>query len=143
MERIKYVLNIISDINKEINELFYILENLNIDDDEKHTLIQLFTDFDQAFGYFEMKLEEIKEKMDKNMTVEEFERQWEKAINNNSGKHYNTIVLIGGNEINTDKYLFVGIDSSGISIGNTDDIILYYKGDRIGIIRLKDVKLIY
>ena len=76
MERIKYVLNIISDINKEINELFYILENLNIDDDEKHTLIQLFTDFDQAFGYFEMKLEEIKEKMDKNMTVEEFERQW-------------------------------------------------------------------
>ena len=78
----------------------------------------------------------------KGMTVEEFEMQWKKATNK-IGKHYNTIVLIGGNEINADKYLFVGINSSGISIGDTDDIILYYKGDRIGIIKLKDVKLIY
>ena len=64
MERIKQALNIISNINKEINELFSILENLNISNDEKHTLIQLFTDFDQAFGDFEMRLEEISKEME-------------------------------------------------------------------------------
>jgi len=135
MGQIKNALNIISNINKEINELFYILENLNIDNDEKHTLIQLFTDFDQAFGYFEMKLQEIKEKIDKNMTVEEFERQWEKAINNKPGKQYNTIILINGNEIYVDDYVFSDID--------TDYIIFYYKRDKIAIIKLNDVKLIY
>jgi len=134
MDQIKCALNIISNINNEINELFSILENLNIGNDEKHTLIQLFTDFDQAFGDFEMKLEEI----DKGMTVEEFKRQWGRAINNKFGKHYNTVLLINGNEINADDYIFESINSNDM-----DDIIFYYKGDKIAIIKLKDVKLIY
>jgi len=138
MEQIKWALNIVSNINNEINELFSILENLNIDNDEKHTLIQLFTDFDMAFGDFEMKLEEIEKEFDKGMTIEEFKRQWEKAINNKSGKHYNTVLLIGGNEIDADDYVFESINSN-----DTDDIIFYYKGDKIAIIKLKDVKLIY
>jgi len=134
MDQIKCALNIVSNINNEINELFSILENLNIGNDEKHTLIQLFTDFDQAFGDFEMKLEEI----DKGMTVEEFKRQWEKAINNKHGKHYNTVLLISGNEFYADDYVFESINSN-----DTDDIIFYYKGDKIAIIKLKDVILIY
>jgi len=138
MEQIKRALNIVSNINNEINELFSILENLNIGNDEKHTLIQLFTDFDQAFGDFEMKLEEIEKELDKGMTIEEFKRQWEKAINNKHGKHYNTVLLISGNEFDADDYVFESINSN-----DTDDIIFYYKGDKIAIIKLKDVKLIY
>jgi len=64
MDQIRQALNIISNINKEINELFSILKNLNINNDEKHTLIQLFTDFDMAFGDFEMRLEEISKEIE-------------------------------------------------------------------------------
>jgi len=64
MGQIKQALNIISNINKEINELFSIFENLNINNNEKHALIQLFTDFDQAFGDFETRLEEISKEME-------------------------------------------------------------------------------
>jgi len=64
MGQIKYALNIISNINKEINELFTILENLNINNDDKKVIIQLLIDFDMSFGEFEMRLEEIIKKME-------------------------------------------------------------------------------
>jgi len=64
MEQIKHAFNIISKMNKEINELFSILENLNINNDYKKAIIQLFIDFDMVFGEFEMRLEEIIKKME-------------------------------------------------------------------------------
>jgi len=64
MGQIKQALNIISNINKEINELFTILENLNINNEDKRVIIQLFINFDMAFGEFEMRLEEINKEME-------------------------------------------------------------------------------
>ena len=64
MEQIKHALNIISNMNKKINELFSILEKLNINNDDKKVIIQLFIEFDMVFGEFEMRLEEIIKKME-------------------------------------------------------------------------------
>ena len=64
MGQIKRALNIISNINKEINELFSILENLNITNEDKRVIIQLFIEFDMVFGEFEIRLEEIVKKME-------------------------------------------------------------------------------
>jgi len=64
MGQIKHALNIISNINKEINELFSILENLNINNEDKRVLIQLFINFDMAFGEFEMRLEGFNKEME-------------------------------------------------------------------------------
>jgi len=64
MGQIKHALNIISNINKEINELLSILENLNINKYNKKVILQLFIDLDMAFGELEMKLEEINREME-------------------------------------------------------------------------------
>jgi len=64
MGQIKHALNIISNINKEINELLSILENLNINKYNKKVILQLFIDLDMVFGELEMKLEEIDREME-------------------------------------------------------------------------------
>jgi len=75
------------------------------------------------------------EKRKKGLTLEEFKTLWDekKQMNNQYGWEYNIIELRGrGNIIRADKY---------IPLGN-EKILIYYRGFRLGELKLSIIKSI-
>ena len=65
MEQIKQVLNKVFKIDKEFMELYDIIEDLKLTDEQRKEIFEYLIDIDMAIGELEMRLEEIEQERKK------------------------------------------------------------------------------
>ena len=65
MEQIKQVLNKVFKIDKEFMELYDIIEDLKLTDNQRKEIFEYLIDIDMAIGELEMRLEEIEKERKK------------------------------------------------------------------------------
>ena len=59
MEQIKHAINKVFKINKEFIELYDIIEDLKLTDEQRKEILEYLVDIDMAMAEFETRLEEI------------------------------------------------------------------------------------
>ena len=64
MEQIKHAINKVFKINKEFIELYDIIEDLKLTDEQRKEILEYLVDIDMAMAELEMRLEEIEKEME-------------------------------------------------------------------------------